>query len=113
MKDALGQQINVGDYLAYSHRDGMAIVRVEGIEEYDTYRGKSGHFIGKYAVARAINRNKPQQESWWRLRHNGQPPRPIHSPERAIKIDASALPQKLISLLNGEIVGVRFSFGAS
>lgn len=107
MQDVLGQQINVGDYVAYAHRDGMMVARVGRVEEYWTnyhIRPRDVRIVGKYARAVAHKRwdeGQSEVKVSWKLMNNGAW-RPLHSPERAMKIDPSTLPRELISALTGE-----------
>lgn len=103
MKDALGQQIHVGDYVAYSLRNSVAVVRVERIEEYTDWRTKAVRMVGKYAVARLTNRfssDADLRSVEWIIKNGGHR-RPLCRTERAVKIAKDHLPAELIELLAG------------
>jgi hypothetical protein len=90
MKDALNQQIKVGDYVAYAHRRGMMIVRVSRLEEYRLWRGDAKvRIVGKYAMVFG--------REWMIM--NGGHVRPLRLPNHALVISSDRIPDSLAALL--------------
>lgn len=92
MKDALNNQIQVGDYVAYANRHGMMIVRVSRLEEYRAWIDQPKvRIVGKYAI-------KWHSSQSWSKMNNGHV-RPLHLPNHALVISHETLPDSLIELL--------------